>query len=1078
MLILRRARLVNWHFFSDTTVELGPATLLGGDNGSGKSTIIDAIQYALVAQVSKIRFNAAANERRAARTIESYSRCKIGADALDYVRGDTLSHVILEFDDGERSFCAGIMVEAFVEGDAREHEWILDGGRLDDVKVYDGKYLLSPRFFRDAIKQLGGYLCATKRDYNNRLTLLLGVHRRGAEFNPYLEAVVRSVSFTPFTSVHDFVCDYILEEHNVDVGAMKENLQNYRTAEREAHAVMERIERLSGIETLTKEVALAARQILRQEYLRVRLATEEQDARIASSRRLIDEGERERANAEESLHSEEERKERLDTMRQELQFALAQDERHRLYERLRRDGAELDRRIGEEKGRLERRDLLLSQCRTLLGRTLGDDLAAEAEALSAEQQRSTRESVEADVAIESAKEELSELYAEEKELAGGILRYPEATTELKKAVEKAGIPAAIFADLLEVTDPQWQNAVEGWLNTQRFNVLVPEADFQGALEIYNRLPAKTAGVGLPNLAAIHDEEVHPGSLAEVVEARTPAARRYAAFLMGDVIRTDIENLKRFDRSITAGCMRYAAHTATRIRREIYERWYIGKEARARRLETVRREIDRLARAIEGFLASKRKAEEHIEVLTRVLRQLPAIEELASAAGRLETAQSQRREVEAQLASIDTSSFESLKTQIGSISESIRAADESMGKLREAIGSVRERLQSLASRLEGEIIEGERREAALSGFLSEHAAEETDLAAYYEERLRGERRATGGRVDYAAMRGRYESSFAGLRTRLEKAKSELRAAKQHYNHEWNELLSLEDDESLDYLERLARYRETELPEYRDKITHAREEAERQFREHFVSRLNEYIIEAEESFKEINHILESIHFGKDQYRFSINRNPDKRSLLTAIATAAEINEVDGTLFSSLKSDEERASIERLFQDVLTHELDDPAVREICDYRQYFIYDIRIRHTDTLDEKTGKPLESYLSRVLREKSGGESQTPYYVAIAASFFRFYRDSPNAVRLVLFDEAFNKMDDERIGNMIGFFRKLAMQVVTAVPTEKIESIAPYMDRTNLVVRRNYSAVVRAYEKLDEAASPRDAQSAVASPSP
>ena len=86
MLILRRARLVNWHFFSDSTVEFGPTTVLGRDNGSGKSTIIDAVQYALVAQVGKIRFNAAASDRKAARTIESYCRCRIGADSLDYVR--------------------------------------------------------------------------------------------------------------------------------------------------------------------------------------------------------------------------------------------------------------------------------------------------------------------------------------------------------------------------------------------------------------------------------------------------------------------------------------------------------------------------------------------------------------------------------------------------------------------------------------------------------------------------------------------------------------------------------------------------------------------------------------------------------------------------------------------------------------------------------------------------------------------------------------------------------------------------------------------------------------------------------
>ena len=120
-------------------------------------------------------------------------------------------------------------------------------------------------------------------------------------------------------------------------------------------------------------------------------------------------------------------------------------------------------------------------------------------------------------------------------------------------------------------------------------------------------------------------------------------------------------------------------------------------------------------------------------------------------------------------------------------------------------------------------------------------------------------------------------------------------------------------------------------------------------------------------------------------------------------------------------------------------------------------------SVDQETGKALESFLSRVLREKSGGETQTPYYVAIAASFFRFYRDNPEAIRLVLFDEAFSKMDDARIGRMLDFFRTLNMQVLTAVPTEKIEAVAPHMDVTNLVIRRDNSAVVRRYEQLPEA---------------
>jgi uncharacterized protein YPO0396 len=59
---MTRVRLVNWHYFADETIEIGRSTLLAGDNGSGKSTIIDAVQYALVAQIQRIRFNAAASD--------------------------------------------------------------------------------------------------------------------------------------------------------------------------------------------------------------------------------------------------------------------------------------------------------------------------------------------------------------------------------------------------------------------------------------------------------------------------------------------------------------------------------------------------------------------------------------------------------------------------------------------------------------------------------------------------------------------------------------------------------------------------------------------------------------------------------------------------------------------------------------------------------------------------------------------------------------------------------------------------------------------------------------------------------
>lgn len=1056
MLELKRIRLVNWHFFADVTIPVGPTTLLAGDNGTGKSTIIDAVQYGLVAQVSRIRFNSAATDRRAARTLESYCRCKIGADSLDYVRGDCISHVILEFGDHERVFCAGIMVEAFVDGDAREHPWVFDGCALEDVSVFDNDSFVEPRVFRDGIKQAGGKICATKREYNSRLTNLLGVYRRGVDFNPYLEAIVRSVSFTPFTSVNEFVCNYILEAHPVDVGAMKENLENYRLAEQEAIAVEEKVDRLDSVAELSNTVLQANRQILRQEYLDVRLRHEAAVERRAGLQRRSEATSRELENTQDLRHRESERKDRLEAHRQEATFALAEDEQHRLFERLRRDREETSRRLEHEEERAERHATLRSQAETMLGRPLADSLEDEEAALTDSLRSATRRSVEIDVEIDTAKANLAELYAERKDLESGILRYPNATMDLKESLRRAGIEATVFADLLEVTDGEWQNAVEGWLNTQRFNILVPEVDFQRALEIYNGLPAKTAGVGVPNLAAIRDDDALQGSLAEVVTAATPAARRYAAHLLGTVIRADIHNLKTFPRAITRDCMAYSGHTARRVKREVYERWYLGKTARERRLRAVEAEIADLVNRVEELSEVKRRTDEQADLENRVLRALPHIAELADASEKAERLRGDREEIDARISAVDTSSFEALKAQIASLSENISQVEESLSELTQRIGELTERFRSLETRLEEAESEVAHRQAAFEAFLTEHGAEEDDLTSYFDRRMASER--ASGSFSYEDFFRRYDSSYQGLVTRRGKARSALREAKQQYNHDFATLLELEDDNATEYRDLLRRYRETELPEYRDRIVRARGEAERQFRDHFVARLNEYLIEAEESFKEINSILRTITFGNDQYGFSMAQKPERRALLSAISSAAAIREDEGTLFEALHGEEERHSIEHLFAQVLAHDPSDPEIQDLCDYRQYFTYDIRIRHLDQEDERTGKPLESLLSRVLREKSGGETQTPYYVAIAASFFRFYKDSPDAIRLVLFDEAFNKMDDLRIGQMVDFFRKLQMQVVTAVPTEKLESIAPYMRRTNLVLRSNYRAFVRPYE--------------------
>lgn len=96
---LTKIKLVNWHLFSNQTIDIQGNTLISGENGSGKSTLLDAVQYLLVGGRGGVKFNVAATDD-AKRTLDGYVRGRIGAENKEYLRtGDVITHVALEFYD-------------------------------------------------------------------------------------------------------------------------------------------------------------------------------------------------------------------------------------------------------------------------------------------------------------------------------------------------------------------------------------------------------------------------------------------------------------------------------------------------------------------------------------------------------------------------------------------------------------------------------------------------------------------------------------------------------------------------------------------------------------------------------------------------------------------------------------------------------------------------------------------------------------------------------------------------------------------------------------------------------------------
>ena len=1082
MITLLRLRLVNWHYFEDTVIEIGNRCLLAGDNGSGKSTIIDAIQYVIAANLRMARFNSAAEERRGGgRDLMGYVRCKLGSESTEYRRGDTVAHVMLEWQvedtSGSKNFSCGVCIEAYKDNHFNEHFWTGPTGSagpagaagptgsagpagaagsigndvialsINEIKVLNEKgELLNFRQFKNILSEKNIYNHPTKKEYIKDLTNRLGVFKRQPEVNPYLDSLTRSIGFKPLDSIDQFVCDFILEENQVSIQDMKQNLENYKEAERQAKMAVEKIGVLKKICAKAAEWRNYDGLILKQGYLKLSIELEnEKQKKENSSRQLLDtQNKLDFTNREiTSLNHK-----RLDMEHQlrALIQSLAANDAHRLYEEIRVRIQRLEHNLADEEKKAVEYGLLKSQCEALINRALSEDFDGESDALAEEAKKYYEEKYSAGRKKDEAKDMLRDIRSELADLERGILRYPDAPRELRAALEKAGITAFFLAEVAEITDIAWVDAVEGWLNTRRFAILVDPENFQKALEVYDRLPRSIAGAFIPNIEKMRNAHSRSGSLAEIIKA-DGYARIYVDYTLGKVMRTDLANLKTYDSAITKECMTYTNHTASRIREDIYRRHYLGRAALEERKKFLTVEAERVETEFTDAERIEREASGREDCCNRVLRELIKLKGLFSSIADAANLKNELETAKKELAAVDTQSFRELENKRKESENQLDLLKEDNDRLQNRLGALSNKITACREDFEAFTQSQEEKEEAVKIFENEHPLMIVDCKAYAEDKI--------SKNSIADLSNTYEQTLKAFRTHADTNKKEYAKLVAEYEGEFHFLLGMDPTENEIAETLLKRLETSELPEYREKIARAYKDAEKEFKDHFISRLNERIEEARESFKEINDILRTLHFGHDQYAFHLEELAERKGQIEVIRQAAKIPSVEDGLFSQLEAPAERKAAEELFNRILDSTMDSKELRDICDYRTYFHYDIRIKETDNLDEE-GKPVILSLSKVLKEKSGGESQTPYYVAIAASFYRFYKARPEStVRLVIFDEAFNRMDDERIGKILSFYNNLNLQIITSVPPEKIEAIAPYMDRINVISRYGSAVKVR-----------------------
>jgi len=307
---------------------------------------------------------------------------------------------------------------------------------------------------------------------------------------------------------------------------------------------------------------------------------------------------------------------------------------------------------------------------------------------------------------------------------------------------------------------------------------------------------------------------------------------------------------------------------------------------------------------------------------------------------------------------------------------------------------------------------------------------------------------------------YRSQVGFRQNTIESLKEELSNIRSAYNRAYNYNLDVASNDNRRYDQQLAILREEQLPQYKEKIESAKKMAYEQFASQFLAEMKASILEVRERIDELNRALRTYRWGNERFSFQITENPDYKRFYDMINDPMLMEGY--TLMSQLFLDKHGAAVDELFSRIVDLGTDMTAdartemeknIKLFTDYKTYLRFDMI-----SIDENDNR---QRLSRTLLKKSGGETQTPFYIAMLASFAQLYHINDrkwNCIRLIIFDEAFSKMDGERIRESIQMLKESGFQCILSAPPEKIGDIAPLVDRNIAVIKRGHSSFTRAFD--------------------
>ena len=1104
MIKMTRLRLINWHNFQNDTIDFKNITYLLGVNAVGKTTIMDAIRYCLTTNKD---FNTAGNKKSGRTLLGSVHQKQRAEDS--YLRpGHTVSYIGVEFkDEGiDKTFVIIARVESEtpkqdLKGVTQDWYITKPGYCLEDIPFFSAvKEGLRPTS-RDAFKldNKGMDRASNQRDARKRICRILGIGDSespiGKKFN---EVFHMGTSLEDIKDIREFIYTYILPEPEVNIEFLQKDMQEL---ERLQEILQEAQEREKLLEQINEQIVEAKERFAKvkinellvayaeyqgneeeQKYNRKKIEQYESSIEVLS-RKIAELSLREKEASDLLYQARKEAEEDKDN--KELNALQKEnDSRKKFYDEYCKQAEVYEELLSELKN-LRDKLAKFSIAFDLNEKILDDKDATEENHIS--EIRATREALnkvreiikDKDAffrthikELETTEEKLEEMIAQ---LSAGKMPYSKEALLVRNQINEALLSenksedARLLCEWLYMNDDSWQDAVESYLNTQRFNVIVAPENYLLAKKVFVSLGDRVKGIGLVDTRKLSDaleKDDEKRYLSNTVESENVYAKRYVDYILRGVVccenSDEIENNKK---SVTRDRLRFQNFTLQRMAKQDH---YIGVDAIQKRMEKTKNELSSILQELD-FTKEQKNCFDDVSLAYEKFNSGNKFEQL-------EEYSESRKKAIAIKSDIDKTE-ERIEVLIKNpilqaMFDHVAECEENHRKISDEITSEKAKKQNLKT----DINKLCNRNEELSGLFDSVKSE-------YERKLAGfEEYSSEVTKKYSDERKTKKATDISYNFR--NAANQQKIALNNYMNQY--LIPLQNKYTATYtcdfpegIDGASRYQQEyltlksiELERHKTELVQAQARCKERFRKEVLFRMKDDISRAKQQFKQINRVMEKLKYGEESYRFAIDRSKDKELGMfydiimdkdnqqigmenTIMAYVAEVNKSE--VFESQIDD----FMSRIMIDVEEHAKENLSGNKTgaksmgiyVDYRTYLDYDIIVRNNVT-------EIEVPLSKVSGEGSGGENQAPFYIAICASLLQIYEQNPDCcIKLVLLDEAFNNMTSDRIEPMMDMFKTLNLQLVLIATAEKATAILPYCDITYSIVKSGNRNAIGVFER-------------------